>query len=278
MEPQIVDVVVRCKNEMPHVERAIEALLRQRDVRARVLFLDDGSTDGSVEVAERFGVRTLEREPGPYVPGAVLNRGMRATSSPVVAFVNADAIPQADDALVRLVAPFDRDPALGATFGRQLPRPGADPLVRAEYARAFGPTRPVAVRNGRFFSMAASAIRRSVWEQYPFDETLSYSEDVDWTTRILREGHEVLYVPEAEFEHSHDYDLRGLVKRRRGEGAADRRIHALGPPSLVTDFARPLVGALVRDARSGLLGRHALAIRLAQAGGYYAGRRHGGAS
>ncbi len=278
MEAQIVDVVVRCKNEMPHVEHALESLLKQRGVLARLLFLDDGSTDGSLEVAQRFGVRTLPREPGPYVPGAVLNRGMRLTSSPVVAFVNADAIPQSDDALARLVAPFEGAPSLGATFGRQLARPGADPLVRAEYARAFGPTQPVDVRHGRFFSMVASAVRRSVWARWPFDETLPYSEDVAWTRQILGEGHEVRYVPEAEFEHSHDYDLKGLIRRRRGEGAADRRIHELGPPSLVDDFARPLVGALVRDARQGLIGGQALAVRLAQAGGYYAGRRTGGRS
>jgi hypothetical protein len=46
-----------------------------------------------------------------------------------------------------------------------------------DYARAFGDRAPVQTRRGAFFSMAASAIRRDVWEALPFDEKLRYSED-----------------------------------------------------------------------------------------------------
>jgi rhamnosyltransferase len=268
-----VDVVVRCRNEMPYTTHTLAGLRRQRGVAARVLFLDCRSTDGSREAADDAGARILDIDPSSYIPGAVLNLGMRETRSPIVAFVNADAIPLEDGALARLVAPLTQDPALAATYGRQRPRPSASPATRLEQDRAFPPDAAPHLRRGRFFSMAASAIRRDVWQMLPFDETLRYSEDVDWTFRLGALGLTTAYVPEAVFEHSHDYTLAAQVKRRAGEGAADAAIYRLGRPSLLADFARPLAGALGRDLLGGVASPYAIATRAAQALGYLQGRR-----
>ncbi len=270
-----IDVVVRCRNEMPYTRTMLDLTLRQSGLRPRVLFMDCGSTDGSREVAEAFGVRIVDVDPSSYMPGVVLNRGMTLTSSEVVAFVNADCIPLGMHELDTLVGPLLDDSRVVATYARQVPRPGADPLVAIEYARAFGDAAP-AIRRGRFFSMAASAIRRSAWDALPFDASLRYSEDVDWTTRIAAlgggSGGEIRYVPDARFEHSHDYDVLGQFSRRRGEGKADAEIHRLGPPTLL-DVLRPLGGAILRDAGANVLGARAVVTRVAQALGYYRGRR-----
>ncbi|WP_437960428.1 glycosyltransferase [Sorangium sp. So ce119] len=271
--PDLIDVVVRCHDEMPLTQRTLEALARQEAPRARVLFIDSGSTDGSREAALQAGVEVLDWAPGTYMPGAVLNTGMDRTRSAVVAFVNADAVPRGRDALGRLLAPLLRGGATAAVYGRQVPRPAADALTQADHARAFPASGTLAVRRGTFFSMAASAIRRDVWERLPFDESLRYSEDVDWIRRAGALGWTVAYAPDAAFEHSHDYDVRGSFQRRRGEGAADTLIHRLGEPSWLSDLARPLAGSLVRDALAGVASPRGIATRVAQATGYFAGRR-----
>lgn len=265
-----IDVVVRCRNEMPWTPRALDALLSQRGVAPRIVGFECRSDDGSAACFESREISVYDVDPKRYVPGVVLNRGMRATSSAIVAFVNADAIALDPHALERLIAPF-ADADVAATFGRQVARESARAVTQADYSRAFG-DRAVTVRRGAFFSMAASAIRRTVWEKLPFDEELRYSEDVDWTTRVAHLGHSVVYVPDARFEHSHDYDAPASFKRRRGEGRADRVIHRLGAPSVVFDLVKPLVGALLRDARSGLL-LTSSPIRVAEAVGYFVGRR-----
>ena len=266
-----IDVVVRCRNEMPFTERTLRALATQSAAH-RVTFMDCGSTDGSREAAVAAGVTILDVDPKRYVPGVVLNRGMEATRSPIVAFVNADAIPEGDDALARLVAPLLDAPHLVATFGRQLARPDADPAVRLEYARAFGDVAP-RLRQGTFFSMAASALRRDAWARLRFDETLRYSEDVDFVRRAEAAGLGITYVPDARFEHSHDYSLAEHRKRRAGEGEADTRIHHLGEPSFVSDLLRPAAGAVLRDLRAGLVSPRVLGVRAMQALGYFEGRR-----
>lgn len=268
---EIIDVVVRCRNEMPFAERTLRALARQ-SARNRVTFLDCGSTDGSREVAVAAGVRIVDIDPRRYVPGVVLNQGMEATRSEVVAFVNADAVPLHDDALAELVAPLGAGSGLAATFGRQVARPDADPAVQLEYARAFGDSSP-RLRRGTFFSMAASALRRDAWASLRFDPTLRYSEDVDFVRRAEAAGLGVHYAPGARFEHSHDYTPAEHRKRRAGEGEADTHIYGLGEPSLVGDLLRPAVGAVLRDLRAGLASPRVLGVRAMQALGYFEGRR-----
>ncbi|MBS2023734.1 MAG: glycosyltransferase [Deltaproteobacteria bacterium] len=268
--PETIDVVVRCRNEMPHTARTLEALAAQKGLRVRVLFLDCRSTDGSRESAVRAGVQVHDIEPSEYVPGTVLNLGMRMTQSPVVAFVNADAVPLSPEALLGLLLPLSQ-PDVAATFARQVARPEADAMTRLDYARAFGSV-PPPMAHGVFFSMAASALRRDAWDALPFDEKLRFSEDADWTRRAAAVGWRAVYVPEARFEHSHDYDLAGQLKRRRGEGVADTHIFRLGKPSPVKELLRPLAGALVRDLKAGVLGPRPMLVRTTQVVGRFTGR------
>jgi rhamnosyltransferase len=261
-----IDVVVRCKNEMPFAAETLAALRG-----FRVLFVDDGSTDGSTGAAAAVGARIVAAtalSPGGYVPGRVLNAAMARTAGDWVAFVNADAIPRVEEAVEQLIAACQGGAA--AAYGRQDARPGAPPAVRADHERAFpGPGEPVLPG---FFSMAASAIRRDVWRALPFDETLRFSEDVDWTRRVRGLGHRVVYVPGARFEHSHTYPARALYRRMRGEGAIDRFLAHDGPPGLLRQGAAPLLGAIARDVGAGLLDPRTLALRVVAQAGRFAGR------
>jgi rhamnosyltransferase len=264
---------VRCKDEMPHTRRTLEALLKQQPSLGRIVFIDSGSTDGSRECALELGCSVLDVKPGQYIPGRVINQGMAATTSAQVAFVNADAVPLHPDAVAQLIAPLRAQPKLAASFGRQVARADAERLTRWDMNRAFGDEAPVRTARGAFFSMAASAISREVWQQHAFSETLRYSEDVDWTHRCLGLGFDVRYIPGARFEHSHDYTPEGTRKRRHGEGVADTAIFALGPASLTRELIRPLIGSVLRDLKHGNLSARNLRTRWLQASGYYAGRR-----
>jgi rhamnosyltransferase len=262
-----IEVVVRCKNEMPHVERTLSTLT---ECGARVLFIDSGSTDGSLECAEDAGVDIVRIAPESYVPGRVLNDAMRRTRGDVVAFVNADAVPLGREAVSQLVARCTAGAA--AAFGRQLPRTEARPLTKADYARAF-PENVHDPKLSRFFSMAASAIRRDVWNALPFDERLRFSEDVDWTMRLRALGFAIDYVPRARFEHSHDYDVEGMRRRMRGEGEAESRIQRRAKPSVWRELFRPMVGSTLRDARAGVLSFDSLRLRWSGERGRFSGLR-----
>lgn len=215
-------VVMRARNDMPLVAETLDALARQRNVSFRLIAFDNDSTDGTRELLEERAERVLRVPEGTYVPGDVLNRAMRETDGEYVVFLNSDCTPQSDDWLEQLLTGFD-GPDVAAVFGRQVPRPDCWRLFARDVENTYGDGEAHA-RWRHCFSMASSAIRRSVWERQPFDESLRYSEDVDWTWRARQAGLRIRYVAASVVMHSHNYSLRQWYRRQYGEGRAEAAI------------------------------------------------------
>lgn len=214
-------VVMRSHNDMPILAETLAALHRQSSPFVLLVF-DNASTDGTREEALRYTDRVVNVPAGTYVPGKVLNSAMQATSGEVVVFLNSDCTPTNTTWLASLLSGLS-DPEVAAVFGRQIPRPGCHPLFAKDTEETYGDG-----ARQRFwrhcFSMASSAIRRSVWEPMPFNEAIQYSEDIEWTWRARQKGYRIAYVPESEVLHSHNYTLRQFHKRMFGEGKAEARI------------------------------------------------------
>lgn len=217
-------VVMRCFNDAWVVGETLSAIFEQDGPVVRVVAIDSGSSDGSVDIIRRFPLELVEIPLGTYIPGRVLNMGMRKGDQPYAVFVNSDATPQNRKWLTGLLEPLQRDEKIAAVYGRQIARPNAHPLVVKDYERAFGDGR-IAATWRHFFSMASSAIRRTVWEQRPFDEDIRYSEDVYWTWQRRQEGWRIAYAAESIAMHSHNYTLPEMRKRFAGEGRADAAIY-----------------------------------------------------
>lgn len=223
-------VVMRAHNDVDVIAETLEGLSRQTRPY-RLLAFDNASTDGTRELLEQAGAELHHVAAGTYVPGAVLNRAMEASEGELVVFLNSDCPPQSADWLDGMLRGFEGGPdavcqgegEVAAVFGRQIPRPEHGLLFAKDTEDTYGDgSRQRYWRH--CFSMASSAIRRSVWEQMPFDATLGYSEDIDWSWRARRAGHRIAYVPGAVVMHSHDYTLRQWYRRQYGEGKAEARI------------------------------------------------------
>ena len=236
-----VSILMRARNDEALIGRALKAVFAQKtDLKFEVVVCDDASTDRTREVAARFPVRFFERPAGPYRPGRTLNPLVRAAKGDIVVFNNSDAVPLDERWLDELVKPLLAGSRHVFAFANQLPRADAQALVRKDNERAFGDGKVQATWRF-FFSLASSATWRQNLLEVPFDEDIQYSEDVAWAWRNSRrevDPVKIVYCPDARVEHSHNYTLRELAKRFRGEGAADRVIFG-DRPSLL----RELVGA-----------------------------------
>lgn len=213
-------VVVRSWNDAWIVEETLQGIRRQT-VPARILVMDNESTDGSPDIVRRYADLLGPVPAGTYVPGRVLNRAMELTDGEFVVFVNSDCPPQNDRWLAEILSAFAD--ATGAVFSRQTSRPDCYPIFVRDTEDTFGDG-VLQARWRHCFSMASSAVRRSVWEKIPFRNDLSYSEDIDWTWRIKQHGYDVEYAPLSVVEHSHNYSVKQFWKRQRGEGQADAQI------------------------------------------------------
>ena len=231
----LVSILVRSKNDESFVAATLRAIFDQEcDIPFEVVCCDDASTDRTPELIATFPQATmLPRPPGEYYPGQRLNYMVAHSRGDLIVFNNADAIPQNHHWLQKLIAPL-LDHSADAAYGNQLPRPDADWLVRKDHLRAFGDGR-IAAQWRFFFSLATAAAWKRDLLDHPFDETIRYSEDVEWAhRRPIR----IAYAPEALVEHSHNYTLAQLRRRFHGEGEADARI--FGPTPLWRELASAL--------------------------------------
>jgi glycosyltransferase involved in cell wall biosynthesis len=88
-----VAVVVPARDSSATIGATLDALAAQT-VAADVIVVDNGSNDGTAEVAESHPAvdRVIRRRRGEG-PGAARNDGVAAASAPVIAFTDADCVP-----------------------------------------------------------------------------------------------------------------------------------------------------------------------------------------
>jgi glycosyltransferase involved in cell wall biosynthesis len=87
----VVDAIITCHNYGRFLGEAIDSVLAQSYPDIEIVVVDDGSTDDTAEVAARYadrGVRYVRRSHGGAGPAR--NTGLRATSAPLIAFLDAD--------------------------------------------------------------------------------------------------------------------------------------------------------------------------------------------
>ncbi len=108
-----VAVVVPAYNEADAIGACLDTLAAQT-LRHETVVVDDGSTDATVEIAERRDVQVLRQ--AHRGPALARNLGAASTTAPILAFLDAD-MTFAPDFLEKLVAPIVDGSAVG-TFTR----------------------------------------------------------------------------------------------------------------------------------------------------------------
>lgn len=88
-----VSIVIPLYNKAPYVLRTLESVAAQTTTDFEVIVVDDGSSDGSADLAAKFGdPRFKLLRQANAGPGAARNRGLREASAAHVAFIDADDV------------------------------------------------------------------------------------------------------------------------------------------------------------------------------------------
>ena len=178
-----VSALVPVWNGVAFLADALASILRQDPPVDEIVVVDDGSTDGSDDLARGFGprVRCVRREHAGLA--ATRNAAVREACCDLVAFLDADDV-WPEGRLARLLAVLEGNPDCGIVQGR-LQR-----MVLDE-----GSARWVLVNESwRAPNVSTALIRREVFARVgPFDERVAGTDDVDWLLRAkelgVREAH-----------------------------------------------------------------------------------------
>lgn len=250
-----VTVVVPVRDRWGALYRLLPAL----SDAARVIVVDDGSTDGSGDVAEALGA-TVVRRAVAGGPAAARNAGLSLVRTPLVALVDSDMrleagwerdlLPHFDDPGVAVVAPR----VIGDVAERD------DALARYEVARSaqdLGPD-PGYVRPGNraSFLPAAMLVARTdaLAEMGGFDSDLQVGEDVDLVWRLGDAGWRVRYEPASVVYHDARPSLPTLLRRRVDYGTSAAALHKRHPGKVAPIGISPWSAAVWASALAGQFG------------------------
>ena len=214
-----VSIVMRSFNEAWALRDTLAMLRRQVGPSWELIVIDSGSSDGSVEIIREFApAHFVQIQSCDYVPGRVMNHGMRLARANRVVFLNADATP-ANERWLEPLAQALENPNVAAVFGRQIPRKDCRAVFACDYERCFGNNRESANWD-HFFSMVSSGLRKDVWSLRGFLENLQYAEDDEYTRWARAQGYKVVYCAESVAMHSHNYTAQQAYKRAFGDAKA----------------------------------------------------------
>ena len=216
-------IIIRAYNEEKHLGRLLEGIERQTLKDVEVILVDSGSTDATVDIAESYGATLVHIRPEEFTFGRSLNFGIKEATREFIVIVSAHVYPVYPDWLESLLRPFEDD-RVALTYGKQR---GPDSAKFSEQ-QIFHQWYPDASNLNQFTAFcnnANAAIRKSLWAQNPYDETLTGLEDLAWAEWAKQKEYVIAYAAEAEIVHVHHEAPRGVLNRYRREAMAFKRIH-----------------------------------------------------
>lgn len=218
-------IIVPVKNEEKVIGRLLNALLRLNYPKDRVeiIVVEDGSTDNTREICERYAeigggnVKILHKPFSNGKPSA-LNFGVEHACGEVVAFFDADNVPE-PDALISVCKYFE-DSKVAAVQGRTLSINSEENMLtkfvsieEAVWCEAY--LRGKDVLN-LFVHLRGSCqfIRRDVLKRIGGFDGEALSEDMDLSVRLAEKGYKIRYAADVRSWQETPSTVGQLFKQR----------------------------------------------------------------
>lgn len=199
-----------------------------------VLVIDFGSTDETVRIAEEFPTRVFKIGSENLTHGQTRNVGAKLAEAKYLVFISGDAVPVSNKWLQKLTEAL-KNPEVAGVYGKQIPNQNTNPMEKFLLSVRYPPQKIVRSKNSvlkkLFFndrpviSNVNSAIRKEIWRKYNFPEKVIIAEDKAWGKKVLLDGYNIIYEPEASVYHSHNYNLKTVFLRYFDEGVALNQIY-----------------------------------------------------
>ncbi|BBX04064.1 glycosyltransferase family 2 protein [Mycolicibacterium moriokaense] len=253
--PRRISAVIRALNEGKHIGRLLKGLDEQTVKPDEIIVVDSGSTDDTVAIAEAAGCKIVHIAKHEFSFGRALNRGCAAATGDILLFASAHVYPVYNTYVEHIVGAFEREGVVIA-YGRQV----GDERTKFSESRVmlkWFPNQNIWDQGHPFSNNANAAVLRSVWQETPYDETLTGLEDLDFAKKALDRGYKIAYVADAPVVHVHEETWSTIRNRYRREAMAYarivkgsdmslRRALSLAVTNIVSDYRVALKARLLR--------------------------------
>ena len=207
-----ISVVIPAYNAAAYLTRCLQAISESDCTPHEIIVVDDGSTDGTPQLAAQFGYTLLSTEKcsGPAV---ARNIGAAQATGDILFFVDADVCVK-PDTLSKIARSFQADPELDAVMGSYDSRPASPDFISQYrnlqhcYVHHHGSERASTFWSG------CGAIRREVFSEYSgfSTEWKRAVEDIELGYRLIRGGRKIILDRSIQVTHLKHWSFFNLVK------------------------------------------------------------------
>lgn len=232
-----LSVVIRSRNEEKYLPSVLAALRAQKcGFSWEVILVDNQSEDATLQAAEAFGCKIVAISKEDFTYGRAINLGIEHARGEIILLLSAHSLPIGSNFLEKCAVPFI-DPAVAAA--RCISTSDQVNLARwhqPEIIQYPSVEAQKLIETGtdwlkKYPAAACCILRRSVWEEIRFDETLEAVEDKEWASRVLKRGYKIVNSAECLYYYLKPLGETALLKKQQREFLALYRINGYVPLS-----------------------------------------------
>jgi len=183
-------LITVCRNVAPVIAETLDSILAQTHPDIELIVIDGASTDGTVEILERYrassgkrGIDILVSEPDKGIYDA-MNKGLARATGDIIGFVNAGDLLMTKDTIAQVAAAFKRSHA-DAVYGDIIMVDEKD-IYRVHRTWLSGTYHRENFRKGWMPPHVGTFIRRSVYDSFGhFNTDLRIGADYEILLRFL---------------------------------------------------------------------------------------------
>lgn len=215
-----ISIVVPVYNAQRTIAKTAEGCLNQ-DYSGGcidVIFVDDGSTDGTAGIVKQFALKYIYQENSG--PASARNRGFKESSGELVVFTDSDCVP-AKSWISKVVEGFTGEDigAVAGSYDIANPESLLSNCIHEEIK-----LRHLKLRDKKYIRAFGSynvAIRRNVFEKaggYNESYRAASGEDNDLSYKILKAGYKIKFQEDAVVAHTHTEKLWKYLREQYRHG------------------------------------------------------------
>ena len=195
MTDPLVSIIVPTLNQAQYIGAALDSILQQDYARIECIVMDGGSTDGTVELLQRYTdpgfVWVSEPDRG---QSDAINKGLRRARGDVLSYLNSDDLLCAG-AVQHVVEYLSNHSDADLVYGDCNFIDPAGTTIRLMQGKPFSLEH--ALQGDYAITQPGTFWRRSVYERLgDFDTSLHYVMDIDYWMRAAIAGFRLVYVPQ----------------------------------------------------------------------------------
>jgi GT2 family glycosyltransferase len=249
-----VSVVVCSNNGSGTIRETCEGLVGLDYPDVEVIVVDDGSTDGTGDIAHEHGFRVVATENEGL--SSARNTGWKAARGEIIVYLDDDAQP--DPQWLRYIAHAFMTTGHVAVGGPNVPPPGMGVVAACVAAAPGGPIHVLmSDTEAEHIPGCNLAVRREVLAKLGgFDPRFRVAgDDVDICWRMLEDGWTIGYSPAALVWHRRRDTVRGFLRQQRGYGRAEALLERKWPGKYNVSGHRTWSGRIYGSGMPLTLGR-----------------------